>query len=253
MFDYLRTNDGLRIEVLSEQLCIGGAIELAQEIDQRGELMVVPKGTTLIEQNTETNDVFFILAGVCDVVVNGRVIAKRGERTHIGEMTAIQPTQKRSASCIATEDMMLVRLSEPDFTDIAARYPQIYRAIAKELARRLLERNATINQYRAKIRIFIISSAEALPVARAVQNSFEHDPFTSVVWTDGVFKIANYPLQDLEAQIDDSDFAIAIAHADDFTESRNQNWPSPRDNVVFELGLFMGAARASSCNLDGTT
>ena len=54
MFDYLRTNDGLRIEVLSEQLCIGGAIELAQEIDQRGELMVVPKGTTLIEQNTET-------------------------------------------------------------------------------------------------------------------------------------------------------------------------------------------------------
>ena len=73
-----------------------------------------------------------------------------------------------------------------------------------------------------------------------MQNAFEHDPFTTVVWTDGVFKVANYPLQDLEAQIDDSDFAIAIAHADDLTESRGKDWPSPRDNVVFELGLFMG-------------
>jgi predicted nucleotide-binding protein len=61
-----------------------------------------------------------------------------------------------------------------------------------------------------------------------------------VIWTDGVFKIANYTLQSLEDEIDKSDFAIAIAHPDDKVESRNQQWPQPRDNVIFELGLFMG-------------
>jgi len=87
---------------------------------------------------------------------------------------------------------------------------------------------------------FIISSAEALPVARLVGNSFEHDPFVTTIWPDGVFKVANYTLQDLEAHIEDSDFAVAIAHADDITDSRGKDWPTPRDNVIFELGLFMG-------------
>jgi CRP/FNR family transcriptional regulator, cyclic AMP receptor protein len=240
MLEYFGQHRRLRIEALSEQLCIGGNLELAQEIDKRGELVGFSVGETFIEQDTETNDVFFILAGVCDIVVNGRTIAKRGPRTHVGEMAAIQPTQRRSANAIVSENMVAIKLSEPDFSEIAAQHSQIYKSIAKELARRLLERNLTINQYRAKIKIFIISSAESLSVARAVQNAFEHDPFTTIVWTDGVFKVASYPLQDLEAQIDDSDFALAIAHPDDFTESRGEDWPSPRDNVIFELGLFMG-------------
>jgi predicted nucleotide-binding protein len=240
MFDYLKQHDRLRLEALSEQLCVGGSPELAKTIDERGELLAFAPGEEIIEQGASTNDVYFILAGHCDIVVNRRVVGKRGPRLHIGEMAAIQPTQLRSASCIAAEPMVVVRLSEADFSEIANENPQMYRAIARELARRLLERNSTINTYREKIRLFVISSVEALPVARAIQNAFEHDPFTTVVWTDGVFKAANYPLQDLEAQIDDSDFAVAIAHADDITATRGQDWPSPRDNVVFELGLFMG-------------
>lgn len=136
--------------------------------------------------------------------------------------------------------MLLAVLSTVSAWVCQIRNRQIFRCIAQELSRRLLERNKTIGAYRDKIRVFIISSAEALPIARHVQNAFEHDDFNTVIWTDGVFRIANYPLQDLEAQIDESDFAIAIAHADDLTESRGKDWPSPRDNVVFELGLFMG-------------
>jgi predicted nucleotide-binding protein len=90
------------------------------------------------------------------------------------------------------------------------------------------------------IRILIVCSTEALPIARAVQNAFASDPFTAVVWTDGVFRVTNYPLEILEAQIDDSDFAIAIAHADDSLTNRGKAWPRPRDNIIFELGLFMG-------------
>ncbi|TJW06406.1 MAG: cyclic nucleotide-binding protein, partial [Mesorhizobium sp.] len=72
-----------------------------------------------------------------------------------------------------------------------------------------------------------------------IQNALSRD-FLVVPWTDGVFKVASYPLQSLEDELEKCDFAIAVAHADDMTESRGRDWPSPRDNVVFELGLFMG-------------
>ena len=52
-------------------------------------------------------------------------------------------------------------------------------------------------------------------------------------------------MESLERELDQSDFAIAIAQPDDLTESRGEAKPTPRDNVIFELGFFMG-------RLDGT-
>jgi predicted nucleotide-binding protein len=230
----------LRVEALAAQRLLAGNEVLADELAQRGEILAVEPGQVLIEQGGADNDIFLILAGVFDVIVNGRVVAKRAAREHVGEMAAIEPSQKRSASVIAAEPGVVVRVRKEVFAELAARHPVLYRSIAQELARRLLQRNTLVNVYREKIRVFIMSSAEALPIARTIQNAFEHDPFITQVWTDGVFRVANYTLQSLEDQVDQSDFGIAIAHADDVTESRGKDWPSPRDNVVFELGLFMG-------------
>jgi CRP/FNR family cyclic AMP-dependent transcriptional regulator len=230
----------LRVEAFTSQKLVVGNRGIAEELADRAELIAIPAGKTLIEQGGDDNYIYFILSGTFDVVVNGRTVAKRGPNDHVGEMAAIQPAQKRSASVIAADQAVVARLPEEAFAEIASRYPDMYRFIAQELSRRLLQRNALVNAFRDKIRIFIISSAEALPIARAVQNAFAHDPFVTVIWTDGVFRVTNYTLQDLEAQIDDSDFAVAIAHADDLTDSRGKDWPSPRDNVIFELGLFMG-------------
>jgi|ERR1700737_76332 len=230
----------LRVETIAGQKLVGGNGALAEELADRVTLLALSKGQNLIEQNDEGNDLYLIFSGVFDVVVNGKIIGKRGPYDHLGEMAAIQPTQKRAATLTAAEDAVVARLSEVDFHELGTRYPNMYRHIAQELARRLMQRNALINVYHESIRVFIISSAEALPIARVIQNAFQHDPFLTKVWTDGVFRIANYTLQDLEAEIDRSDFAIAIAHSDDLTESRGKDWPSPRDNVIFELGLFMG-------------
>jgi len=230
----------LRVEAFLSQRLVVGNRALADELADRVELLAVCAHATLIEQGAEDNDIYFILSGVFDVVVNGRSVAKRGPNDHVGEMAAIQPTQKRSASVVALEDAVVGKLQEDIFNEIGSRHPEMYRFIAQELSRRLLQRNALVNAFHNKIRIFIISSAEALPIARGIQNAFAYDPFATMIWTDGVFRVANYALESLEAQIDESDFAIAIARADDLTESRGKDWPSPRDNVIFELGLFMG-------------
>ena len=230
----------LRVETIAGQKLVGGNTGLAEELADRVHLLALSKGENLIEQGDDGNDLYLVFSGVFDVIVNGRVIGKRGPYDHVGEMAAIQPTQKRSATLTASEDAVVARLSEADVHELGTRYPDMYRQIARELARRLQQRNSLIRPYHANIRVFIISSAEALPIARVIQNAFQHDPFLTKVWTDGVFRVASYTLQDLEAEIDNSDFAIAIAHSDDLTESRGKDWPSPRDNVIFELGLFMG-------------
>lgn len=47
-------------------------------------------------------------------------------------------------------------------------------------------------------------------------------------------------MDDLENAVNDSDFGIAIAQPDDVVETRGTSSSVPRDNVVFELGMFMG-------------
>lgn len=231
----------LRIEALRSQKLVAGNEQLAADLADCVELKAVRSGSVLIEQGGTDNDLYFIIAGDVDILVNGRLVARRSPNDHVGEMAAIEPTQKRSASVVVKDDAVVAKLNEAELSRLGALYPEIFRYIARELARRLMQRNAFINTMREKIRVFIISSVESLAVARTVQNAFAHDPFITVVWTDGVFKATNYTLQSLEDEVASCDFAIAIAHADDMTESKGKNWPAPRDNVIFELGLFMGS------------
>jgi len=242
MKDRFEGSAGRRIllETLKEQKLIAGNTELADEVASIGELVDVEAGATIIEQGNDDNDVYLIVAGSFDIVVNNRLVAKRFCNDHVGEMVAIQPTQRRSATVVARENAVVVKLPEHQFADLINKYPQIVRYIAKELARRLEQRNALVTAVSEKIRVFIISSAEALEIARTIQNAFDHDPFNVAVWTDGVFRASHYSIESLERALDQSDVAIAVAQPDDITESRGQRLATPRDNVIFELGFFMG-------------
>jgi predicted nucleotide-binding protein len=44
----------------------------------------------------------------------------------------------------------------------------------------------------------------------------------------------------LMKEVDNSDFAAFVFGPDDKVASRGERYSAPRDNVVFELGLFMG-------------
>ncbi len=73
------------------------------------------------------------------------------------------------------------------------------------------------------------------------------------LWT-GVFKASSFPIDDLAAQVHVCDFAVLVAAPDDRVLSRWRASKAPRDNVIFELGLFMGEiSRARTFLLDPGT
>ena len=98
----------------------------------------------MISQGADDHDIYFILLGSFDVIVNGQKVAVRGPT--VGEMAAVEPAQKRSASVVAKDNATVARLSEEAFTDLGIRHPQMFRVIAQELARHLPQRNTFLGQ-----------------------------------------------------------------------------------------------------------
>src|SRR5215813_11054029 len=87
--------------------------------------------------------------------------------------------------------------------------------------------------------VFIGSSTEGLDVAREIELQLQADALTTI-WKDGVFRPGSATLESLMNALDQFDFAVVILSPDDTVDVRGQSYVSPRDNVLFELGLFMG-------------
>ena len=88
-------------------------------------------------------------------------------------------------------------------------------------------------------RIFVGSSSEALDVCRAVQLELGRD-FDVTIWDQGAFRLTYGAIDSLQAVLASSDAGVFILTPDDLTESRGQSNLTVRDNVTFELGMFIG-------------
>lgn len=210
--------------------------DVAAALADKGELIEFGPGENIITQKDNKNDVYFLIAGVVGIIVNGAQIATRNAGQHVGEMSAIEPSLPRATTVTVLEKVLALKLSSADFMTIGEGN---WLPVAQELARRLYQRNTTIRPANPSPKLFIISSSEAKKIAYAMRSGLEHDVF-STVWDQGVFFAGGYPLEALEKQVSESDFAVAIAEPDDMTESRGVRAQTVRDNVLFELGLFMG-------------
>lgn len=91
-----------------------------------------------------------------------------------------------------------------------------------------------------KPRLFIASSVESLPIAEALNVNLDHD-FEVTIWKNGTFKLSSSTVEDLVEKSSAVDFALFIFSPDDITTIRNRNEHVVRDNVIFEMGLFVGA------------
>jgi Predicted nucleotide-binding protein containing TIR-like domain len=102
-----------------------------------------------------------------------------------------------------------------------------------------------------KKKLFIGSSSEELPLAETAKLLLEKDFDVTIwneqVWDTSVFKINQNFLADLLKASLQFDFGILLGTNDDKVFFRGNEVLQPRDNVLFELGLFTGRLGTSKC------
>ena len=96
-----------------------------------------------------------------------------------------------------------------------------------------------------KPRIFIASAVESLDVADAFNVNLDHQTDVTV-WKNG-FTLSQGTIDSLVHMAESVDFAIFIFTPDDIAQIREQQKNISRDNIVFELGLFIGTLGKERC------
>lgn len=94
--------------------------------------------------------------------------------------------------------------------------------------------------------LFIASSSESLDLASAMQENLEHVAEVTV-WSQDVFKLSRYNIESLIDALETSDFGVFIFEPQDITNIRGTDKLTVRDNVLFELGMFIGKLGRERC------
>lgn len=90
-----------------------------------------------------------------------------------------------------------------------------------------------------KPKVFIGSSTEGLEIGYAIQENL--GKYAEVtIWNQNVFSLSETIIESIVDTVYKYDFAIIIFTPDDTLIKRGVEYSSPRDNVIFELGLFIG-------------
>lgn len=100
-------------------------------------------------------------------------------------------------------------------------------------------------------RVFIGSSSEELGCANIVKSILEPE-FEVIIWDEklwdpSVFKLNGNFLTNLLTATLKFDYGILLGTPDDRLVSRDKEYLSARDNVLFELGLFIGRLGIDRC------
>lgn len=215
-------------------------LEKAQE-----NVKVYRKKEDIITQGESETDMVLILHGAADVIVDGFPVARRSATHHVGEMALLQLGEARSATVkAASEFVVTTRIERTDFFDAADQHSSLWKNLACELASRLRQRSKFIVPPNEKCTIFIGSSSEGLRVAEKVEELLQNglgDDVKILRWDKNVFKAGNSTAADLVSAAQKVDFAILVLTDDDVVISRKKKKRAPRDNVILELGLMIGA------------
>lgn len=229
------------VESLEIQPIVNGDTTVSKVISGCVEVESFEPDSSIIEESAPDNDLYFILAGVVSIRVSGREIAVRTAGHHVGEMALLDPGRPRSAGAVADGEVVVARITASTFTALADANPRMWRNVARVLAERLRQRNRFVSPANPRPVMFVGCSTESLSIARAIQSAFEHDPIVVRVWTEDTFKASQFPVESLERELAKVDFAALVLSPVDTVISRGSAAGAPRDNLVFELGLFMGA------------
>jgi len=105
------------------------------------------QGQRFFSQGDAADAAYVILNGKADVALttpNGEIkVAELGRNALVGEM-GILSDQPRSASIIASEPTVALRLDKRVFLELLTQFPQMALAVMREIAKRLERTNAQL-------------------------------------------------------------------------------------------------------------
>lgn len=228
------------IDALLQQRIVQHDRTIAEKLADKGQVVEFTPGATVVAQRATDTDVFFILHGEATVFVNNRELAIRGPREVVGEMVAIDPTARRSATIKAKTPLLCLQVTGPDFVAAGEASPAFWRVMAQVTGDRLRQRERFHRPANETPIMFVGSSTEGLAVVDELVRAFKYDHLDLRPWTSGVFGPSGIPIDDLLAAITSADFALFVFGPDDKIASRGKEFDAPRDNVILEMGLFLG-------------
>lgn len=97
------------------------------------------------------------------------------------------------------------------------------------------------------IQFFISSSSEQLSIAKAIESTLSAEGFEPTLWSREAHGASQDNLEALLAQAAATDFAVFVFAPDDQVSKQGGSIGVVRDNVLFELGLFVGALGRDRC------
>jgi CRP-like cAMP-binding protein len=126
---------------LKKHELMGKNAAMARAFAKQANVEEFSSGQTLLKQEGTDNHLYMILEGEVGIMVNGKQVATSGAGVPIGEMALVDPAGGRSASVVAIKDTVVARFSRPKFITLAKKYPLVWHAIARHLARHVRRHN----------------------------------------------------------------------------------------------------------------
>lgn len=96
-------------------------------------------------------------------------------------------------------------------------------------------------------RFFLSSSSEQLPISKALEANLAEEKFEPTLWLREAHGASQCNLEALLREATASDFAVFVFAPDDEVSIRGEKFGAVRDNVLFELGLFIGVIGRERC------
>lgn len=226
---------------LRQQFAVAGDAQLAKAIAAASTISQINNGIAILQAGDPNAALHFILEGCVEIKINGTHVASRVAGEMIGEI-AILANIPRIATAIAKGKVVTAVLKPEDALRIGSSFPAFWANVAGQLARRLYQRSAHIRRANVSPAVFLGSSSEDCGILKHITKSLRKNGITAVPWNDPFkFQPSGTTIEELLETASQVDFAILILTPIDLLSSRGRrNQPTPRDNVIFEAGLFMG-------------
>ncbi len=108
-------------------------------------------GEVLFYEDDNSRECYVLMSGAVEIIKSGRRIAELEEPgSFIGEMSPLNDVP-RSATVVARDDVILLRITESDFTEFFSRRPEMALALARTLAKRLDKTSDDLNETNSKL------------------------------------------------------------------------------------------------------